>query len=360
MVYLATRATGRDNNLNLIRMIAATAVLVSHAVPISQGPQAIEPLKDLTGYSLGTLSVMIFFVISGFLITASFERSSSHASFLIARGLRLFPGLAVNLALTAFVLAPIVTSLPAAAFLGGPEPYAFVLRNLSLFPLIYHLPGVYEDQPYTAVVGSVWTLRHEVMCYAGVFIAGVLGLWRTRSRATLTLGAYAAGWALWAWTDPALPGLVRALIGLSLPFALGTAFYVWRDRIPLSLVGVAGSLVLAWACAGTWIYPATVALAVGYTSFWLAYIPGGRVRAYNRLGDYSYGMYVYAFPLQGAAVWAFGPQTPLENILYSLPPTLLLSVLSWHLIESPAMGLKAPLLTLIGNRRARRRPSQSR
>lgn len=344
MVYLGSRATGRDNNLNLIRMLAATAVLVSHAWPIALGTGTGEPLKSLTGYSLGTLSVMVFFVISGFLITASFERSSSARSFILARVLRLFPALLVNLIFVAFLLAPLVTTLPVAAFLTSPEPYTFVLRNLALFPLVYDLPGVFQDQPYTSVVGSIWTLRHEVMCYAGVFLAGLLGAWRSGARAALALGLYALIWALLALTAPALPALIAGFAALSLPFAIGVAFYMLRDRLPISLIGVGLSIALAWATQSTWIYPAALALAIGYATFWLAYVPGGAIRAYNRLGDYSYGVYVYAFPLQGAVVWVFGAQSPLENIAYSLPPTLLLSVLSWHWIEAPAMGLKPRLL----------------
>ncbi|MBU2359458.1 MAG: acyltransferase, partial [Alphaproteobacteria bacterium] len=337
MIYLGARAKGRDNNLNLIRMLAATAVLVSHAVPLTAGPNAIEPLAATTGYSLGSLSVMLFFVISGFLITASFERSSSRSSFVLARGLRLFPGLAVNLLLVAFLLGPIVTSVPVGDYLARSEPYAFVIRDFLLFPLVYVLPGVFADQPFPSVVGSIWTLRHEVTCYAGVFLAGVLGLWRTRQRAVLTLGLYALVWGGITLAAPVLHPLIRGLLGLSMPFAIGIAFYIWRDRLPLSLVGVVFTIALAWLLRNTFAYPAAIALAIGYATFWLAYVPGGAIRAYNRLGDYSYGIYIYAFPLQGAAVWAFGPQTPFENVLYALPPTLLLSILSWHLIESPAM-----------------------
>ncbi|SHF86486.1 Peptidoglycan/LPS O-acetylase OafA/YrhL, contains acyltransferase and SGNH-hydrolase domains [Loktanella atrilutea] len=350
MIYLGMRAKGRDNNLNLIRMLAATAVLVSHAVPLTAGPDAIEPLTAATDYSLGSLSVMLFFVISGFLITASFERSSSRMSFVLARGLRLFPGLVVNLLLVAFLLGPVVTSLPVGDYLAQSAPYAFVIRDVLLFPLVYVLPGVFVDQPFPSVVGSIWTLRHEVMCYAAVFLAGVLGLWQTRQKAALTLGFYVLVWGWVALAAPTLHPLVRGLLGLSMPFAIGVAFYIWRDRLPLSPVGVALTIGLAWLLQDSVAYPAAVALAIGYSTFWVAYVPGGAIRAYNRLGDYSYGIYIYAFPLQGAAVWAFGPQSAFENVMYSLPPTLLLSMLSWHLIESPAMHAKAAILTRLRSR----------
>jgi len=350
MIYLGSRSAGRDNNLNLIRMLAATAVLVSHAFPIAWGPGAPEPLLGLTGYTLGTLAVMVFFAVSGFLITASFERTSSRTSFVLARGLRLFPGLAVCLVFVAFVLGPLVTSLPVAEYLTRPEPYAFVLRDLALFPLVYTLPGVFEDQPLSGVVGSIWTLRHEVLCYAGVFVAGILGLWATRTRAALALGAYGAVWSALAVLDPALHPLLDGFVSLSLPFAVGVAFHVWRDRIPLSLVAVAGTFGLAWASAGTWIYPVAVSLAVTYGTFWLAYVPGGVLRHYNRVGDYSYGIYIYAFPIQGAAVWAFGDQSPVMNMVLALPVTLALSILSWHLVEDPAMRAKDTILTWLAAR----------
>lgn len=348
MVRLGTCAQGRDNNLNLIRMIAASAVLVSHAWPIALGPEAPEPMKGLTGYSLGSLSVFVFFAVSGFLITQSFERTSSRTSFLLARGLRLFPGLAVNLIFVAFVLGPIVTVLPAALYFSMAEPYTFTLRNLALFPLVFDLPGVFEDQPWTSVVGSIWTLRHEVMCYAAVFLAGLAGAWKGRRPAAIALSIYAILWLTIRFDFVTLPEIITALHRLSVPFAMGTALYVWRDAIPLSLPIAVCLALLAALAKGTMLYLPALSLAIAYATFWLAYIPGGWVRSYNRLGDYSYGIYIYAFPLQGAAVWLMGPQTPWENILWSFPPTLVLSVLSWHIIEKPGMALKPRLMRWLG------------
>jgi len=180
MIYLSDRSGGRDNNLNLIRAIAATMVLVSHAYPIALGPDAIQPLKLLTGQSLGSLSVYVFFAISGFLITMSFERSSSYRSFLTARFLRLLPGLVVSLALVAFVMGPLVTELPLMAYLTHPETWTFMLRNILLALPQYTLPGTFEDLPYPSVEGSIWTLIYEVICYMGVFACGVVGILQRR------------------------------------------------------------------------------------------------------------------------------------------------------------------------------------
>ena len=348
MIRLADLSGGRDNNLNLIRFLAAVAVLVSHATPIAIGAGVAEPLVAVTGHSLGTIALFIFFAISGFLITASFQRSSSHISFILARTLRLMPGLIASLLLVAFLMGPFVTTQPVSSYFADWNVYAFVLRNTALFPLQYRLPGVFDGQPVEAVVGSIWTLKHEVLCYVGVFIAGLAGAWKNSLRAAGALALYAGVWAAGAVFADVVPYHAAKLLTLSMPFAIGVAFWVWRDRIVLHPVIFAALAAIAWAMAGTPLALPLFALALSYATFWLAYVPGGAVRRFNRLGDYSYGIYVYAFPLQGLVVYLFGPQTPLQNMGLAFVPTLLVSILSWHLVEQPAMARKAAILRLLG------------
>ncbi|PJE33890.1 acyltransferase, partial [Pseudooceanicola lipolyticus] len=221
------RAAGRENNFNLIRMCAASGVLVSHAWPISRGPGAVEPLQaQLHGLTLGTVCVYIFFAISGFFITKSFERSASIARFLLARALRLFPALVVVLGLT--VLAGLwLTRAPAATYLAAVPEY--LIRNLTLFRLQYALPGVFEANPYgPAINGSLWTLNYEVLCYLGVFLVGIAGLLRAPRGVAVVFVAVVA-LCLAVPLLPAHPRLVK-LLDLGLPFALGAAAYIWRDR----------------------------------------------------------------------------------------------------------------------------------
>lgn len=346
MIFLKDVSEGRDNNLNLIRAFAATAVLVSHAYPIALGPDAEEPLEALTGRSLGALSVFAFFTISGFLISMSFIRSSSWQGFLVARFLRLLPGLVVSLLLVAFLLGPLVTTLSLGAYFSDPQTYGFLIRNTTLVFLQYQLPGVFETQPYPSVEGSIWTLIYEVACYMGVFVLGIIGMLKSKTWMALGFVVYLGVWLLIEIYGTTIPRL-GPMQNLSLPFAMGMAFYIWRDKLPLSIIGVIVLAVLAWALKGTVFYDLGLTLALSYAVFWLAYIPGGILRAYNRLGDYSYGIYIYAFPLQGFAVWWLGTQTPLLNMLISFPLTLLLSVLSWHLVEEPAMRLKSRLVAVL-------------
>ena len=342
---LADLSGGRDNNLNLIRAIAATAVLVSHAYPIALGPGAEQPLHALTGFTLGELSVFVFFAISGFLIAGSFERSSSHASFLVARAVRLFPALFISLLLVMFLIGPAVTSLSTSAYLTHTETWVFLVKNMALVTPQFTLPGVFEGNPYKDIEGSIWTLFHEVACYMALFFAGLFGILRRACLMTASIAALIMIWIVKTAVGYTIPiTKIELFFGLAIPFAFGMLIYRWQHRLVLSVP----LMVLLWALAflghDTVLAGVTLMTAMIYSVFWLGYVPGGHLRSFNRLGDYSYGTYIYAFPIQGLVVWYFGAMTPLENMMWSLPLTLLPSILSWHLIEQPALNNRHRLL----------------
>ncbi len=147
-MILGDRLFTRDNNLNLIRAVAAAAVLVSHAFPIALGPGTPEPFEATAGASLGHMAVLVFFAASGFLITASYQRSATLGTFAAARAARLLPGLAVSVILVAVILGPLVTTLPTATYLADPQTWTFIIRNIVTYPVQYTLPGVFETNPY--------------------------------------------------------------------------------------------------------------------------------------------------------------------------------------------------------------------
>lgn len=349
-VKLAEVCSGRDNNLNLIRMLAASGVLVSHAYPIAAGPGTLQPFEAATGFTLGWICVAIFFAISGFLITRSFDRKPHVESWLAARIMRLFPGLVVVSVLIVLFYGPAFTTLSQAAYFGDPATWLYVPRNVTLVSLQYGLPGVFQDNPYpNAINGSLWTLVYEVACYLGVFLAGTLGLLASRGRFASALAVYAVACAL-----TALPGAetmlhpkLLALRDLSFPFALGMAFYVWRDRIALSYLLAVGLGLAAALLRPTPLFPPAFVIAIAYAVFVFGYRSSGPLRRYNALGDYSYGTYIYAFPVQQAVVELAGPMTPLENMLLALPITLLLAVVSWYVVEKPGLDRRHALARLL-------------
>jgi peptidoglycan/LPS O-acetylase OafA/YrhL len=353
---------GRDNNLNAIRMIAAAAVLVSHAYPIALGEGQEEPLDALTGASLGYFAVAVFFGISGLLIARSFERRRSMAHFTVARIFRLFPALAVVLLVTV-VAGAFVTRLPFAEYVSQMATWTYVPANLSLAFLQYPLPGVFEENPYgPAINGSLWTLFYEVVCYAGVVVAGVLGVLRNRYLALALLMLAGAVYLATPLIDP-VDGVIpagmmlrfQALASLAFPFILGLVAYVWRDRLILS----------GWLCVALWLVAVAAlgspfgllltTMALVYATFFIAFIPKGILLSYNRLGDYSYGIYIYAFPVQQLIMYLAPDTSPAGNMLLAMPPTFLLAVLSWMLVEKRALAAAVPFGDWLASRLPARR-----
>ena len=352
MRVLGDLAQGRDNNLNLIRMLAALAVLVSHAYPIALGPGAIEPLERLAGASLGTIAVAIFFVISGYLIAESFTRAKSLGDFIAARILRLWPALIVSLTVVAFAMGPLVTTLSILDYLFSFETWGFLFKNsLLAFPQ-YTLPGVFETLPYPAVEGSIWTLFYEVVFYLGIFAFGLFGVLSRRSLMTALIVCLMAAWVFVEIEDPKLHLKVSHLLNLGLPFAVGTLMWLWKGCLPLSLALVWGMWGLTFIVQDTVFFGLVLIMALAYSTMWLSFVPSGWLRHYNRVGDYSYGVYIYAFPAQGLAVWIAGPMLPFENMLLSLPICLIPSIISWHFLEKPALTRRrrvAAILETIGS-----------
>lgn len=340
--------SGRDNNLNAIRMIAAVIVLVSHAFAITLN--TADPLFKLTGETAGHYAVGVFFGISGLLIARSFDRRRTMVHFVIARVLRLYPALIVVLVLT--VLAGVVvTRLPAQDYITHPETWTYVPANLSLQFLQYPLPGVFEANPYgPAINGSLWTLEHEVACYGAVVVIGLLGVLRSRRLAFGVMVFAALFHVLWPTIAAAglpFPAALAIWLGpfalLSFPFTLGSFAYVWRAHLRLS----GWVAVLLWLpvpfMVQTGLGHSFITLALVYTALWIGFVPKGRALAYNRLGDYSYGVYIYAFPVQQLLVWLFPGMGPLANIVLALPVTIMLAALSWNLVEARSLALATPL-----------------
>lgn len=340
MVILSDVCEGRDNNLNLIRMIAATAVLVSHAWPIALGTGTPEPLGALLNWSLGGVAVMVFFTVSGFLITRSFERQSV-ARWTLARVLRLGPALLVVLVLTVLLLGPLVTTWPLSAYFTNGFTATYVPRNLFLWNQQPHLPGVFEDNPFPkAINGPLWTLYYEVTCYIGVLVLGLVGALSRRVWVAVALGLFLAGYG-YVHTHPIDSVSVKVgwIFLLGLPYFIGLVAYVWRDRIPLNLPVLLVLAAVATALHGTTLFEPAFVLALCYGVFAFGFRYARSLRAYNRLGDYSYGMYIYAFPIQQLMVHLFGPMTPRTNIMLAFPVALAFAVLSWRLIERPALAM---------------------
>ena len=341
MVTLGARDSGRDNNLNLLRFCAASLVVLSHSYPLS-GHLAAEPLARATRiFDFASIAVIVFFAISGYLVARSLDRSRNLATYARARALRILPAYVAATLYAAFVIGPWATSLPLAEYLADPRTWIYVRETL-LFVGIDRLPGVFADNPYPlAINGSLWTLWLEVFCYAALAIAGVLGALR---RPWLALALAVALFALGELSPAFVAWMPRgdAFLGPRLggTFVAGALAYAWRERIPLSPWIALAALVVGAALLDTRVEVYTLYGAIAYATLVLAYHPSLDVPGFRRLGDYSYGIYVYAYPTQQAIASVLGPMPPLLLFGLAYPAIFALAFASWHAIERPALRFR--------------------
>src|SRR5579885_628246 len=218
----------RHNNFDLMRLLAAASVILSHAFLLAENSQAHDPLMILTGGQtiLGLAGVFAFFTISGYLISQSFEATPSPWQFLAKRALRIFPGLVACLAVCAFVVGPLVSRLGPAAYFARPEPYLFVAHNAVLDVEFNRLPGVefWAGNIGGIVNGPLWSLPCEAILYLILFALGRLRLLVL----PVTLIMLAVGIVcLWFDTSGSTFGSVFWLMGF---FAAGMCAYRLRRR----------------------------------------------------------------------------------------------------------------------------------
>lgn len=345
---LAERLTGpgaRDNGFDTIRLFAASAVILSHGFALTHGGEESEPLYQATSgqATIGLTAVAIFFIVSGLLISLSFDRSRRWTDFARNRALRLFPGLWVCVFLTVFLFGPAFTSLPLAAYFADNRTFGF-LGNLLFLPVGHGMGGMFPDHPFAgAVNGSLWTLKYEVACYIGGSVLLSLGRWRKAIVWLAWLTAIAGTFYLGnpRTHDGALYHLAQ-LLWLFRFYGAGMLAYLYRDRIVLTARGGWLSLLLVFAAIVTPFFTEALAIFGAYSVLVLAYHAAIWFRRMTRKGDLSYGVYIYAFPVQQALIplsLTFSAPA-LANMLLALPITFLLAWLSWQYVEAPALQLK--------------------
>ncbi|HYC41757.1 MAG TPA: acyltransferase [Noviherbaspirillum sp.] len=324
----------RLNNFDFLRIVAAFLVLVSHQFALNGLP---EP--EVFRMSLGTFAVLIFFSVSGFLVSQSWRHDPHALRFLLKRFLRIWPGLAVVTLAAAFVLGPLVSTLDAQAYFAHPDLRDF-LRNLKVTTIRYVLPGVFTDNPHPrAVNGSLWTIPLEVRCYFALLAAGIIGLMARRwmvALGTLAFGMYFFGFAF----DPK-----NYQYHFALYFFAGACLDLYRrawEEQPLRLLAAAGVASLAFHLLG--MAPVALLCMLPVLVVFIGTRSTPVLNRFGRFGDVSYGVYIYAFPVQQTVVWMAGKDYPfVPGLLIASGVTLACAFLSWHLVEHPALRLKSRL-----------------
>jgi peptidoglycan/LPS O-acetylase OafA/YrhL len=329
------------NNFDFLRLVFAVFVIFSHSFDLLRGIAPREPLTRLTGQvSFGDLGVDAFFIISGYLVTHSWFRRKNVADYVWKRVRRIYPAFVVACCFCVLVIGPFSTDDP-----GRP----FHVKDLVKFAAAtLFLRGDFQDyafptNPYPFTMnGSTWSIPYEARCYAAVAVLALVGLLKPRVLLPLfglsllaaavfeimhlrygsNLLSYVVGW----------PHTWARLIPL---YLAGVLFYVFRERIPRSnALALLSALVL---CAAA-LVPAGMAVAIPtagtYLLFWLAYHPGLPLHNWGRRGDFSYGTYLYAYPLQQLLIRVVpAAREPLVLFAMATPLAIAAGILSWHLVE---------------------------
>ena len=344
----------RSNNFDFLRLLAAVLVLFSHCFPIAGIPGLRDPLARVTiddEMSFGKLGVSIFFLISGYLITQSYERSRGVVRYCKARFLRIFPGLFILLVLCAYVMGPLITTLSRGEYFRDPSVHAYV-RTVFLFPVYWELPGIFVHNHYKGIVnGSLWSIPYEFLCY---ILVAVLGLFRLHGSRVIAVGLVVFGFLIdlhfkkiFGADDPAIGQITLFNAGHACyPFLCGMLFYSFRADIVYRPIYACIAILVLYFCSFFGGMYFACCLAGGYLLFYYSFHGPSSTHNVARYGDFSYGVYLYSFPLQQLVVsFNGGVMGAISQFFVTLPLVFGFAFASWHIVEKRALALKnVPLL----------------
>ena len=333
-----------NNNVDLLRLLAACAVIIGHSHALVPGGAATP---DFVGALFreeyaGSLAVKFFFFLSGLVVCNSLIARRDLLGFFITRGFRILPGLVVCLLLCVFALGGVFSTLPWRDYVAHPDTWRFLGRNLVLWP-VWELPGVFQTNPNHAINGSLWTLRLEVLCYIGLFGFSAVGALHSRLIGSLAMAAI----ILCAFTWPASMAMLGFNSTESSPlpacFAFGALLALNQDDCKISVWLWLGVVPVFLLLQQTAAYQVLLYGTVFYGALVLASAPW--VVKLKLPGDYSYGVYIYGYPVQQSLV-ALWPEMNLHlHQGVALTIAILLAIASWRLVEKPSIGAGKRLST---------------
>ncbi len=334
----------RPSGFDYMRIALALGVIGWHAPLMSYGGSVHNRLADLVLFPLAILILPMFFSLSGFLVAGSLERSRTFLTFLGLRVFRIMPALAVEVLLSALILGPLLTTLPLSAYLQDPAFHAYFLNMVG--DIHYFLPGVFTSNPSPLVNGQLWTVPYELACYVALTILALAGIFRQRWWLFLSLMAFYAAQIgnTILRTNDEMKGAGGSTLVMS--FVAGLVIYRYRERIPWSfrlfLLASVVSFALIFVPNGVRFS----ALPIGYLTIYLG-LHNPRRNKIVLSGDYSYGLYLYGFPVQ-QAISAISPALRhwYLNLLLAIPCAIVVATGSWWLVERPALAQRKLLKAL--------------
>lgn len=339
-----------------LRLIGSLIVVIDHSRPLTDDARFEDPSAGIAltlfpndwHLSPGYFALMGFFAMSGYQISESWRSDPSWWRFAAKRVLRVWPPLLVVLFATVLVIGPLVTTLSTRDYFAADGTWGYIVNNTGLYTLQHKLPGVFADNPYPySANGSLWTLPMELTGYLVVLALGVFGLF-TRARwvsVAILIGLVAFDRRFQAtFGEPGDGGSflsvpVGSLVAFMVAFMIGVVIYAYREEIPLSPLVASGLVAVQVAVHGTEIRDFTLPIMSGYGALVLAHHWPKRFSGYDNWVYGSYGLYIWAFPLQQVLI-ILGADTQLLLTITAMPAAYLFGLLSWKFVEQPTLGLR--------------------
>lgn len=338
-----TNLERQQNNFDFLRVFAALCVTFAHSFNHTY-PQFIEPLYTLSGgkFTFADIGLCIFFSISGYLIVKSAHHSGSFKNYIWKRVLRIQPLLLVVCFLTVFLLGPFFTTLGTKEYFMQPHTWSYFRNIAPIFGLQFNLPGVFEN--YTGekgVNGSIWTLIVEERLY--LVIAFIFFTVKERTHLLLAVTIL--------FNSAYFTSIIRP--GFAVPFFSGSALFyavLFLNAGLYYLLHNPGHNKNNWFILASVLLILTSWLLPGFYCLNVFAVPllvinlatkKGILNKAGRYGDFTYGIYVFSFPVQqmlsAGAVTGSNPYILFALTLLIVVPA---AVISWHFIEKKMLMLK--------------------
>lgn len=328
-----------------IRAALAVSILFWHSFGLTYGEAWVRSIPAPFP-QLVAMALPMFFALSGFLVTGSALRTNHLKIFLTFRALRILPALIVEVSLSALVLGTMLTTLRLSDYFTSGE---FIEYFGSIIGRVrFALPGLFETNKVPLIVnGALWTLGAEVICYVAIALLMLFGYLQRRKVVLAFVIAYIA---MCIGVDAIHQDPVREILptkSLVLCFLIGNLIFLYRDRIPLNF----GCAVFAFLVSlpiialaqynprfKVAVYPAVAGISYVVVFLGLKKLP---TLPLFRNGDYSYGIYIYGWPIQQSVLYLFPDHRNWWfNFMISLPLTFAFAAASWHFVERPFLSLR--------------------
>jgi peptidoglycan/LPS O-acetylase OafA/YrhL len=336
---------GHGPGFEHLRIGLAISILIWHSFGLSYGFDWTLTISSPT-FALVSFLLPMFFALSGFLVMGSAIRLNDLRTFLTFRVLRILPALMTEIFLSALVLGPLLTVLPLMEYFTSPTLYEYFGSLIGRVRFV--LPGLFLNNPFPGLVnGALWTVGPEILCYLLISLTIVSG---AIHRKKAFIGIVLTYTGLCLLSDILLPLPLEERLptkAIVLGFLVGNLIFIFREKLPYSLELAVASLIASigfivaakqYPTLHFLIYPAVFFMAYLTVFIGLTRLP--KMPFFDR-GDYSYGIYIFGFPIQQTVSHFFPDQRFWWfNFAASLPATLLFAVASWHFVEKPVLNFR--------------------